>query len=153
MSRRSDPISGLAGLIAVVIVGGILYLSMTLKAPFKVTMISSFEVIFVSVLYGAYAFLFYVKDYSPYGWCRPGRLPRIWPLALTLIYWACISVIDQAGTVQYTGFLIEKKKFLFDTEPAWYSLWYWKVLISLFIAVGGQFFHLAIHKLWYRYLD
>ena len=146
MSRRNDP----AGLIAILVVGAILMLSIKLGAPFKTTLISIFSGLCILALYGFYFYYSHGSRFGYSSWQRSDRFWRVWSVALVIIYWVFIPVIDQAGTVEYQSMFIEKKKFLFDTETPWYSLWYIKVVISISIVLGGNLLHRGVANLWYK---
>lgn len=146
MSRRDDP----AMVFAVIVVGSILMFAMNIGAPFKVTLIGTFSALFVFGLYCVYFYFAHGFSLGFSRWERSDRYWRVWPLALMVIYWAFIPVIDQAGTVEYHSIFMEKKKFLFETEAPWYSMWYTKVVVSIAIVLIGHFLHHAISKLWYE---
>lgn len=153
MTRHSNSNSDFISLAAFLSTAGILWLAIKLGAPFEATIFGVFKIIGVMAIYCIYCYFTYNKEFGSYEWRYYRRAFRIWPIAATLVYLSSTTMIDQAGTVDYSGLFNPNKSFYHDRELMWYSLWYAKAAIAASIFIVGQCIHNGIVYLWDTYVS
>lgn len=148
-SSNLDPIS----FVSFLAVAGVFGIAIALDAPLKVTFFGVLGMICALAAYFFYYYCIYIRRLVGYEWQDYRRTFRIWPIAATFVYLFSTAMIDQAGSVDYSGLFNPKKPLYHHIELAWYSLWYVKIIIAASIFVGGQCIHKGIVHLWDAYVN
>ncbi len=125
-------------------------LAKSMGAPWAVSIKFMFAALVIFIIYCIYAWIRYglmgssiQASSCSYNYTLSWyHYIRVWPFTLLLIFISSFEMLDTANTVSYMGFLSKPKNdIFFDSEKAWYALWYSKLLISIAIVVVGHVVH------------